>query len=86
VERRIRRLAGEEPVVQSYVTRGSIGGALLALALVWTSGAIMVHPLPTGTAGVHALHCQHPGRLAVTHLFCFPGAFRTDSDVCPHAR
>ena len=60
-------------------------GALLALALVWVSGAIMAHPLPTG-ADHHLLHCEHPGEFPATHLFCFPQALRVEGDRCPHAR
>ncbi|HEU4457015.1 MAG TPA: M56 family metallopeptidase [Longimicrobium sp.] len=85
LDRRVRRLAGEEPPPSSHVTRRSIVGALLALALVWVSGAIMAHPLPTG-ADHHLLHCEHPGEAPVTHLFCFPQALRVEVDVCPHAR
>lgn len=46
LERRVLRLAGEEAVGRSHVTRGSIAGAAAALALVWTSGIVMAHPLP----------------------------------------
>ncbi len=85
LERRVRRLAGEDPPVASHVTRKSLFGALLALALVWTSGAIMVHPLPVEGGPAHLAHCEHPGAPALSHLICFPGAFRAESDVCPHA-
>ncbi|MEW5926052.1 MAG: M56 family metallopeptidase [Gemmatimonadota bacterium] len=86
LERRIRRLAGEDPPVGSHVTRRSLAGALLALALVLFSGAIMAHPLPTEGADHHLLHCEHPGRSPFTHLFCFPQALRMEGDLCPHAR
>jgi Zn-dependent protease with chaperone function len=85
LDRRVRRLAGEEPPPASHVTRRSIAGALLALTLVWISGTIMAHPLPTG-ADHHLLHCEHPGEPAASHLFCFPQALRVEGDVCPHAR
>ena len=85
LERRVRRLAGEEPPPHTHVTRRSLAGALLALALVWASSAMMVHPLPTG-ADHHLLHCEHPGEPAVRHLFCFPQALRVGGDLCPHAR
>lgn len=84
LDRRIRRLAGEDPSPVSHVTRRSIAGALLALALVWSSGTIMAHPLPGEGASHHLVHCEHPGESSLAHLFCFPGAFRTESDVCPH--
>ncbi|HEU0299723.1 MAG TPA: M56 family metallopeptidase [Longimicrobium sp.] len=85
LDRRVRRLAGEEPPPSSHVTRRSVAGALLALVLVWVSGAIMAHPLPTG-ADHHLLHCEHPGESPATHLFCFPQALRVEGDLCPHAR
>lgn len=46
LERRVRRLAGEEADGRSHVTRRSILGAAVALVLVWTSGIVMAHPLP----------------------------------------
>lgn len=85
LDRRIRRLAGEEPPVGTRVTRGSLTGALFALALVWASGAIMAHPLPAEASPPHAPHCEHPGALAVEHLFCARGGLLSTSDICPHA-
>lgn len=46
LERRVRRLLGEEAVVGTHVTRRSIVGAAAALAAVWVSGLMMAHPLP----------------------------------------
>lgn len=43
--RRVRRLAGEAVRVESHVTRRSMIAAVAALALVWTSGIIVAHPL-----------------------------------------
>ena len=86
LDRRIRRLAGEKPPVESHVTRKSVVGALLALALVWSSGAIMAHPLPTAGDSHHLRHCEHPGDWPVSHLVCYPDALWTRGDVCPHAR
>jgi Zn-dependent protease with chaperone function len=85
LDRRIRRLAGEDPPVASHVTRRSLAGALLALGLVWTSGAIMAHPLPEAGADHHLLHCEHAGETPFRHLFCFPQALRVEGDRCPHA-
>src|SRR5690554_5022440 len=85
IDRRIRRLAGEDPPVTSHLTRRSLACALLALSLVWASGAIMVHPLPTDSATGRLLHCDHPGEIAVSHLLCFPTALRNAGGGCPHA-
>lgn len=81
LERRVRRLAGEDSVAGTHVTRGSLFGATTVLAAIWVSGLIMAHPLPThvmasGTAAAggaeqHSLlHCDHPGATALSHLFC----------------
>jgi Zn-dependent protease with chaperone function len=45
LERRIRRLAGEEAVVGTHVSWRTLSGAAAALVLVWTSGIIVLHPL-----------------------------------------
>ena len=64
LERRVRRLAGEDTVVGTHVTRRSIVGATGMLLVVWASGAIMAHPLPTTPAypdvvAGHAVHAEH---------------------------
>lgn len=83
LDRRIRRLAGEEPPVTSHVTRRSILGAALALGLVWTSGVLMAHPLPSERHDV-TTHCTHHGEWAVTHLFCLGSPFGLLREQCPH--
>jgi Zn-dependent protease with chaperone function len=83
LDRRIRRLAGEEPPVASHVTRRSIAGAALALALVWTSGVLMAHPLPSERPDVEP-HCTHQGEWAVSHLFCLGSPFGMLRAECPH--
>jgi Zn-dependent protease with chaperone function len=85
LDRRIRRLTGEDPPVESHVTRVSVVGALLALALVWSSGAIMAHPLPTEADSHHLRHCEHPEDWPVSHLVCYPDALWKRGDLCPHA-
>ncbi len=45
LSRRVLRLAGEAPPVVTHVTRRSVIGAIAALALVWTSGLMVAHPL-----------------------------------------
>ncbi len=81
LDRRIRRLAGEEPPVASHVTRASLAGAILALALVGASGAVMAHPLPEDHDAHPTHHCGHPGESLLGHLFCRTGS----ATVCPHA-
>lgn len=91
LDRRIRRLAGEEPPVVSHVTGRSLAAALAGLALVWTSGLAVAHPLP-GTAAHHSTgavaepHCEHAHRSALTHLFCAAGHDRQPGQRCPHER
>lgn len=96
LERRIRRLVGEDTPVGTHVTARSLGGAVAALTLVWVSGLIMAHPLAAGTlppaeaemmTGQHAPipdHCRHRGGLAISHLFCLGFAHHVDGSHCPH--
>ena len=71
IERRVRRLAGEAPVVMSHVSRRSIAAAAIALFAVWSSGVMVLHPLPDdGTMAVTTAHCGHTNRPAWSHLFC----------------
>jgi Zn-dependent protease with chaperone function len=85
LDRRIRRLAGEAPPPASRLTRGSVAGALLALALVGASGAIMSHPLPVDHLAHPSNHCGHPGESPFGHLFCRWGVPREAGRLCPHA-
>ena len=48
LDRRVRRLMGEDAIVGTHVTRRSLAGAGAALAAVWISGLMMAHPLPPG--------------------------------------
>jgi Zn-dependent protease with chaperone function len=85
LERRVRRLAGEEITPRSRVTRRSILGAALALSLAWTSGAAMAHPLPSEVDD-HPEHCEEHGAAAVFHLFCLGFSGPWSHDDCPHSR
>lgn len=85
LDRRIRRLAGEEPAPVSRLTRRSVVGAMLALALVGASGAIMSHPLPVDHLAHPSNHCGHPGESSFGHLFCRWGVPREAGRLCPHA-
>jgi Zn-dependent protease with chaperone function len=82
LERRIRRLAGENAPVHSHVTRRSLAFAAVALAAVLSSSIAVVHPLPTHHAGVQ-VHCTHAHSWALSHLFCKGGA--GNHHACPHA-
>lgn len=89
LDRRIRRLAGEEPPVVSHVTGRSLAAALAGLALVWTSGLAVAHPLPDATAhhvvgGSAEPHCEHAHESALSHLFCTAGHDRQPGQPCPH--
>ena len=83
--RRIRRLAGEDALVGTHVSRRSIGAAAAALVAVWISGVMVLHPLPTpGDPTAPPSHCTHHGAWPVSHLFC--RGFRAGSlpADCPH--
>jgi Zn-dependent protease with chaperone function len=81
LERRIRRLAGENAPVRSHLTRRSLAFAAVALGVVFSSSIAVVHPLPTHHAGL-PVHCTHAHSWAVSHLFCKGGA--GDHHTCPH--
>ena len=96
VERRVRRLIGEDVPVGTHVTARSLGAAAMTLVLVMASGLIMAHPLAAGTlspaaeeltASGHKTapgHCRHRGGLAISHVFCLGFTNHVDSDHCPH--
>jgi Zn-dependent protease with chaperone function len=98
LERRVRRLAGEEAVVGTHVTRRSIVGASAMLILVWLSGAIMAHPLPamsshvTASASEHrrsaldadAENCRRHRGSALAHLLCKKVLLADGRAHCPH--
>ena len=48
LDRRVRRLMGEDTAVGTHLTRRSVAGAAGVLTLVWLSGLMMAHPLPVG--------------------------------------
>lgn len=77
IDRRIRRLAGEAPLVTSHVSLRSIGAASVALMAVWASGVMVLHPLPDHAAmtGV-SVHCDHQQQFSLRHLWC-PGEHPT---------
>lgn len=90
LERRVRRLAGEDAIVGTRVTRRSLASAAAVLLAVWISGVVMAHPLPAATAHEEsashsAPHCRHPGESALSHLFCLGWQPRSANAPCPHA-
>lgn len=92
VERRVRRLAGEDVSLCTHVTRRSIVAAAGVLTLVWTSGVLMAHPLPDASrAATHGEHgtptstnCGHHEGPAILHLFCPGLAMGSSHRPCPH--
>ena len=48
IDRRVRRLMGEDVPIRTHVTAGSLGGAGALLTVIALSGLIMAHPLPPG--------------------------------------
>lgn len=84
LERRIRRLAGQEMPPRSHVTRRSLLTAVAALALVWSSGTLMAHPMPAASPVAHHRHCDHRSELAFAHLFCLGSPLAAALEPCPH--
>lgn len=76
LDRRVRRLMGQDARVGTHVTRRSLAGAAAVLTAVWMSGLIMAHPLPAGVddgffglAGSPA-HAGAPGQSAHQGMHC----------------
>jgi len=99
LERRVRRLAGEDTAVGTHVTRRSIAGASAMLVLVWVSGAVMAHPLPAmpahAAAGAapfvapsaldaDATNCRRHREPALAHLLCRKVLLADGRAHCPH--
>lgn len=94
LERRVRRLAGEDTAPASRVTRRSLSGAALALLVVWASGIVDVHALPhdvvppAGVTVQEVLHCHHLRGNPLAHLLCRRGArggwITPGGSDCPH--
>lgn len=68
LERRVRRLMGEQVPAGSRVRRSHLMTATLALGLFWTGLFPSVHPI--GSAGHGTAHCDHDGWSPLAHLIC----------------
>lgn len=73
LDRRVRRLAGENAAVGTHLTMRSLTVASMALIAVWASAVITSQPgHAAGSSTVTELgpgHCEHE-RSALFHLFC----------------
>lgn len=96
--RRIRRLAGEDVAATTHTSTRSLLGAVAALALVWSSGVMVLHPLADTHATTHThaghdathdpAHCDHPREAPFAHLFCrsvWLGAPSPEDGACTHS-
>ncbi len=90
LERRVRRLVGEDFQPQGRLSGGSVFVAAIVLAVSTLSGIVDVHDLPN-SAGHPASHqhCEHDGMFAAGHLFCRWGVagplLPAGAADCPHA-
>ena len=80
LERRIHRLLGDEASIVTHVTRRSMLSAFAGLALAWSSGLAVAHPMTAGS-----VHCTHHHAWAFEHLLCMKGHDRATEPLCPHA-
>jgi len=78
LERRIRRLAGEETALCSRLTRLSIAGACLSVALVVASG-LAAEQTPGGPG-----HCRHTHNFPFAHLICVGASWQQMETHCHH--
>ena len=75
LERRIRRLVGETPLVRGSVPRRQVTMAVAALALWWAGSFPLIHPLPASSE-VAGHHCDHSAMSVLRHAIC-----RCESDA-----
>ena len=91
IDRRVRRLVGEEVSIRTHVTRRSLAAAAAVLIAVSASGLVMASPVfahqanlaRSGAPASTPQHCRHAG-LAFTHLFCLEWGGRSSGAPCPY--
>jgi Zn-dependent protease with chaperone function len=83
LDRRVRRLAGEEVSPRTRLNPRSAIATALALALVSATGAVMAHPLPPH-AGHASAHCDEHQSAPLSHVLCTDLAAARTQDDCPH--
>lgn len=79
LDRRIHRLLGDDARIVTHVTWRSIGTAIAALLLAWSSGMAVAHPMTAASA-----HCTQHHVSAFGHLFCRVGHTGRSDGTCPH--
>ena len=85
LERRIERLAGVSRGASSRVSRRSLALAGVALVAAWTSGVMVLHPLPApGTPHAISAHCNTHASSPFSHLFCRGWTWTGHDSACPH--
>lgn len=99
LDRRVRRLIGQDTIVGTHLTRRSLVGAGSMLTLIWLSGLMMAHPLPPGVEDLpiigkaapaltqrsaeRPIHCAHH-LYALSHLFCLGAHRGSPGAPCTH--
>jgi hypothetical protein len=86
LERRVRRLTGEETPVRRHLNARSVIGAAAVLSLVWSITLVVSHPLPDGSHETTVVpHCHEHHGSALGHLFCLRAPFSARAEQnCPH--
>ncbi len=84
LNRRIRRLAGEDTSLPCRVSRGSITFATFAAFLVLISGLAAAQTPPGVTADNN--HCRHHHGSLWSHIWCSPRDCDRQSGHCEHSR
>ncbi len=80
LDRRVRRLAGEETSLPTHLTRLSLLWACLSVTLILTSGLAAAQSSPSGEA-----HCHHSQSFPLAHLICTGASWAQLSSRCSHA-
>ncbi len=82
LDRRIRRLTGENTPLPTRLSRRSLSFASVAVTLVLLSGLAAAQPSREG-AGDN--HCGHHHASLWSHLWCSPGDCQATSGHCEHS-
>ncbi len=84
LDRRIRRLTGENTPLPTRLNRQSLSFATIAIALVIFSGFAATEPQSNGNHG-HDTHCDHHHGSLWSHMWCSPGDCHGSTGHCEHA-
>lgn len=89
LDRRVRRLAGEDARASTHLTLSSVAAGVLVLGSLWFTGVISLDPETSPHEhDASGVHCAHDHGSALAHLFCVYSDSEPANSAgspCPHA-